>query len=205
MNTYKVSICILGDSYSGKSTFLNYVDKGFFKECYHKTLGVEFVSKSYIIENNVLKFYFWDLAGSDKFKTITSSYFNNTSIFLLFFDLNNIRSFFNLKSWLCRIEKNNLSNNYKIILIGNKNDLKKKVSNEEILNLINKYKFLNYLDVSLKNENDINKIILLIKDYCSYCIDTQQYQQIGIKLINKKEKKKESYYNYFSCFNFCYN
>ena len=30
MNTYKVSICILGDSYSGKTTFLNYVDKGFF-------------------------------------------------------------------------------------------------------------------------------------------------------------------------------
>jgi GTPase SAR1 family protein len=74
MNTCKVSICILGDSYSSKSTFLNYTEKGFFEECYHVTIGVEFLSISYIFENNVL--------------------------------------------------------NYKVILIGNKNDLENKVSDE---------------------------------------------------------------------------
>ena len=205
MNTYKVSICILGDSYSGKSTFFNYVEKDFFKEYYQETIGVEFLSKSYIVDNNLLKFYFWDLAGNSKFESITSSYFNNISIFLLFFDLNNIRSFFNLKSWLYRIKKNNFSKNYKIILIGNKNDLKKKVSDEEIIKLIDSYKFLNFLDVSLKNKNDIDKIIFLIKDYCSYCININQYSENGIKLINKKEEKQEITYNYFSCFNFCYN
>jgi hypothetical protein len=50
---------------------------------------------------------------------------------------------------------------------------------------------LNYLDISLKNKNDIDKIISLIKDYCLYCINNQQYKEIGIKLINKKGKKKK--------------
>ena len=91
----------------------------------------------------------WDTCGEEKFRALTRQYYRDTNGILLIFDLNNSKTFLNLKTWLKDI-KEVAPKNVIIILIGNKLDIRRNINKEDIEKFIDD-NFLIYYEISAKN------------------------------------------------------
>lgn len=61
--------------------------EGRFKNQHEPTLGVEFGSKVFHIQNKKIKLQIWDTAGQESFKAITRAYYKGSIASLLVFDI----------------------------------------------------------------------------------------------------------------------
>ena len=120
---FKVSL--IGDSGTGKTSIMIRFIDDFFTEDTKSTIGVDFKLVSLEMEKNVyIKMQIWDTCGSERFKSLTSSFIKTCSAFILVFDLTRENTFKNIDSWI-NIIKENTSPKF-FILIGNKSDLVEK-------------------------------------------------------------------------------
>lgn len=72
------------------------------------------------------------MAGQERFRTITTSYFRGCQGILLVYDITNLKSFENVESWIEQINKVNSEQHVNKLLVGNKCDMKdKRVVTEE--------------------------------------------------------------------------
>lgn len=78
-----------------------------------------------------LLFVHRDTAGQERFRTITTAYYRGAMGIMLVYDVNNERSFENIKNWIRNIEEN-ASADVEKMLLGNKCDLadRRQVSKE---------------------------------------------------------------------------
>lgn len=106
---YLFKICLVGNSGTGKTTFIESLIKNFYYESKEKTVGIDFFT--YIIDD--IKFQVWDTSGNIMFLGIVRSYFNDASGILLFFS--DKKSFDNIDYWTGEIRK--INQKCKIILI----------------------------------------------------------------------------------------
>ena len=106
---YLFKICLVGNSRTGKTTFIESLVKNFYYESKEKTVGIDFFT--YIIDD--IKFQVWDTSGDIMFLGIVRSYFNDASGILLFFS--DKKSFDNIDYWTGEIRK--INQKCKIILI----------------------------------------------------------------------------------------
>lgn len=106
---YLFKVCLVGNSGTGKTTFIESLVKNFYYESKEKTVGIDFFT--YIIDD--VKFQVWDTSGNIMFIGIVRSYFNDTSGILLFFS--DKKSFYNIDYWVEEIRK--INKKCKLILI----------------------------------------------------------------------------------------
>jgi Ras-related protein Rab-1A len=106
---YLFKICLVGNSGTGKTTFIESLVKNFYYESKEKTVGIDFFT--YIIDD--IKFQVWDTSGNIMFLGIVRSYFNDASGILIFFS--DKKSFDNIDYWIGEIRK--INQKCKIILI----------------------------------------------------------------------------------------
>jgi small GTP-binding protein len=111
---YLFKICLVGDSGTGKTTFIETLVKNFYYESKEKTIGIDFFT--HMIDD--VKFQIWDTSGNIMFIGIVRSYFHDASGILLFFS--NKKSFNNIDNWIQEIKK--INQNCKIILIQSQSD-----------------------------------------------------------------------------------
>jgi len=158
--TYAFKIILLGDPDVGKSSFASILANDHFPTEHFSTIGVEFVTNIVQLENGkFVKLLLWDTAGQERYRSLTRSYYNNVIGCFIFFDLTKKETFNNVKYWLDQISEKINDKSGVIYLIGNKLDLvnKRRVSNEEIINLIENYKnieTLKYFEVSIRNNKN---------------------------------------------------
>lgn len=121
---YLFKIALIGDSATGKtSILLRFVDD-FFTEDTKSTIGIDFKFVSLELEPNIYgKMQIWDTCGSERFKSLTTSFIKSCKAFILVFDITRQNTFKNIEQWIKTINENT-SPQY-MILIGNKNDLEK--------------------------------------------------------------------------------
>ena len=120
---YKLKIVAIGDSGVGKTNLIKRFITDTFNQNSKATLGVEFISKSYKIKNHIFKIEIWDTAGQERYKSITAVYYNGAKGALIVYDITSRNSFNNLDKWMTEI-KDKTSNDIKLMIIGNKIDLK---------------------------------------------------------------------------------
>ena len=120
---YKLKVVIVGDSGVGKSNLIKRFTSNEFNANSKATVGVEFLSKSYKINDKIFKIEMWDTAGQERYKSITSAYYKGAKGALLVYDTTSGQSFENISKWLSEI-KEKTNKETKQILIGNKIDLK---------------------------------------------------------------------------------
>ena len=92
---------------------------------------IDFKMKNITLHNKSAKLYIWDTAGQEKYRSIVSTYFKGCHGVLMMFDLSSERSFKNTKEqWydLCRTKADKAV----IMLLGNKSDLERRVSEAEV-------------------------------------------------------------------------
>ena len=131
---YKLKLVVVGDSGVGKTNLIKRFANNTFNSNSKATVGVEFLSKSFKINNRVFKIEIWDTAGQERYKSITAAYYKGAKGALVVYDITSKISFENIDKWMMEIKEKS-SKDLKIMIIGNKSDLKdgRQVSNEEAL------------------------------------------------------------------------
>lgn len=156
-----IKIIILGDSGVGKSRLChNYINMGqdYISDV---TIGVDYNYKSYYRNGIHYNINIWDTAGQDKYKSIIRSYYRNNDSCIIVLNTVNLESYKNAQYWIDEINKNSITKN--IYLIGNKIDLKHKIRqniiNEIIQNLIKINKNIKgYYEVSSLTGENVEQI-----------------------------------------------
>ena len=120
---YKLKVVVVGDSGVGKTNLIKRFITNTFSENSKATVGVEFISKSYKINNQVFKIEIWDTAGQERYKSITAAYYKGAKGALIVYDTTQKTSYENINKWMVEI-KDKASKDMKLMIIGNKTDLK---------------------------------------------------------------------------------
>ena len=182
---YLLKFVLLGDEYVGKTSIVSrYFDLPI--PCnYESTIGVDFNSKLVYNKSKIYKIQVWDTAGQERFRSIISSYYNGSCGIILVFDLSKYKTFANLEKWINEI--NNKKENYaKVILVGNKSELNREVSEEEVKAFVDKYE-LNYIEASVKNDHNIDEIFIKLIDELAK--DDLEKFSVNLKKIKVKENR----------------
>jgi small GTP-binding protein len=117
-----VKIVLIGDSGVGKSNLLLRYLKNEFVWDSKATVGVEFGSKKFKIENHNVKAQIWDTAGQERYRSITNAYYKGSKGALVVYDISRKVTFENVDKWISDLRKNS-DPDVMIILVGNKCDL----------------------------------------------------------------------------------
>ena len=144
----------------GKSNILSRYAKNTFKPNHEITIGCEFMAKNIQLKDKIIRIQIWDTAGQESFRSITRSYYKNSTCAFIVYDITSKKTFDNVIIWLneCR---DMCYKNILICLIGNKIDLedKREVTFEDGENFAKENNLL-FFETSAKNGNNINEIFL---------------------------------------------
>jgi len=183
---FLLKILLIGDPGVGKSTFCTKLNSGDFLNSYSSTIGVDFFCIYTDIDSKRYKLQIWDTAGQERFRSITRSYYRNSKIIIVMFDLNDY-DINSINKWLKEIDLY-CGKDIKILLIGNKLDLGKNINMTEINKLIDNND-LEYLEISVKENENFNDFFELLhltinnlpKDYFTV-------KQNNLNIVNNPKK-----------------
>jgi small GTP-binding protein len=145
-----MKIILIGDSGVGKTSFFRAFTQTNINDVLTTTIGVDFMNKNIRVNDKLVKVFLWDTAGLERFRELTTQYYRGTKIILLFYDVTYRNSFENLSRWLSSINSILTKEDYTLVIIGTKIDLKEpravsKVEAEEYANKIG----ADYYEVSI--------------------------------------------------------
>ncbi|MFX0081421.1 MAG: Rab family GTPase [Candidatus Hodarchaeota archaeon] len=156
-STFK--IIVAGDGGVGKTTLLHRYIENRFKFDTKMTIGVEIFNKVLTFATGAsTSLQIWDFSGQERFRFLLDSFVMGAKGALVLFDLTkNPRFLERIDDWVDLIEQQNKT--IPMVLIGTKADLEDKilVREEEILNLMEKHKFLKYFTTSSKTGLNVNE------------------------------------------------
>ena len=157
LRIYKV--IIIGDSKVGKISISYRVLKNEFNENLSSNIISDVQNYKIKVKNQKFIIQLWDNCINDNFDKYAPNLFNNVSIAILVYSINNRKSFENISVW------NNILFNQCFdcikFLIGSKNDLEeeRQVQKEEGENLKNEYNISYFFEASSKNGLNIKFLL----------------------------------------------
>ena len=156
----KYKIIWIGDSGVGKTCLLTKAIKKFFDQEIRSTLGFEYYNITINIKNKKILLQTWDPCGQESFQCIVNMFYKRAKLAILVYSIDNRKSFERINFWLDEIRLN-ASDNIKLILIGNKDDLndRREVSYEEGQEF-SKFNGFDYFMESSAKEGDTSSSIL---------------------------------------------
>lgn len=126
MYDYLAKIILLGPSGCGKSCLLHRFVKNEWRILTSQTIGVEFASKVVKIgtgsRRKRIKLQLWDTAGTERFRSVSRSYYRGAAGALLIYDISNYNTFASLGTFL-NDARALASPNLTMLLVGNKSDV----------------------------------------------------------------------------------
>jgi small GTP-binding protein len=163
---YQFTVILVGDLSVGKTSLIKrFMGEDFNVAC-QPTISTEFKVRSILLNpNEGAELKIWDTCGQEKFRSLTRQYFRQANGIILVYDCSDRKTFLNLEQWIKEIKENSPPN-CSLILVGNKVDLPRNVSNQEGMDFSEKHK-IKYVEVSAKDginielpfENISNEII----------------------------------------------
>ncbi|KOS17909.1 GTP-binding protein ypt4 [Escovopsis weberi] len=126
MYDYLAKIILLGPSGSGKSCLLHRFVKNEWRVLSSQTIGVEFATKIIKVGSGSrrkrIKLQLWDTAGTERFRSVSRSYYRGAAGAILVYDISSHVSFQGLQPFL-NDARALASPNLSVMLVGNKLDL----------------------------------------------------------------------------------
>ena len=195
-----VKIILIGDSAVGKTNIMSKYLKGEFQENTKATVGVEFGSKLFKIDNHTIKAQIWDTAGQEKYKAITGAYYKGSKGAFVVYDITRRDTFESADRWINDL-KVTADPKINIILIGNKCDLEDK---REVLKEQGEEKAKSFdcafLETSALKGDNIDKgfemmVNEIFKKYGEESMEDDDFgtmekgEDINLEKTNKVEKK----------------
>ena len=201
-------VVLIGDTSVGKTNILSKYLSNEFDPDSKATVGVEFGTRDFKIENNTVKVQIWDTAGQERYRSITNAYYKGAKGSLLVYDITNPKTFENVDKWLSDL-KTNAEEKISVVLVGNKTDLEseRKITVEQGKEKAELFK-LAFIETSALNGNNIEKAFNeLISDvYKNHheLFEKQAKVEITEKAINldhtEENKENQETKKRFCCF-----
>jgi len=119
---YNYKIIIIGDSGVGKTCLTYRATSGEFREKIAATIGFEYFPFVVKYQNKILKLEIWDTCGQEAYRSLIKSFFNNSSLAIIVYAIDNRKTFTSIDEWI-RQCKSLCAPDTKFFLIGNKNDV----------------------------------------------------------------------------------
>ena len=157
INTF-IKCLMVGSTGVGKSSILERYSSNVFINYFITTIGVDYKIKNIVLDNYNIKLQLWDTASQERFRCITSSYYRNSHIVIVCFDMTDKYSFNELNFWIEDANKH-ISEPILMAICGTKLDLEKGrvISFDEGKNYAD-YKNLPYFEISSKNNIGIDNM-----------------------------------------------
>ncbi|XP_013782566.1 ras-related protein Rab-18-B-like [Limulus polyphemus] len=150
-----LKILIIGESGVGKSSLMLRFTDDVFDPGLSATIGVDFKVKVLTVDGNRAKLAIWDTAGSERFRTLTPSYYRGAQGAILVYDVTNRTSFQKLDLWLNELETYSTKSNIVKMLVGNKIDKEARVvTREEGVKYARKHSML-FIEASAKTRDGV--------------------------------------------------
>lgn len=149
------------------------------------TAGLEYFSKDEIIDGKKVKVKIWDTAGQEQYKSLTRNFYRNSNGVVIVYDVSCKKSFNTVKDWVSSISDAS-DKDIKMILVGNKIDLPREVTNEEGKSMAQKYG-INFFETSAKDNIGITDSI---KDIAITILNSSKKNNNGGVDINNPEPSK---------------
>ena len=178
----QIKLIVLGNQFVGKTSLIKRITNDSFREFYMATIGVDYDRLDFEYKGFNHEIILWDTSGQDKFNFLLNSYFTSVNGAIIMCDVSVYQSFIQAKNWIdeFRIRKEN--ENVPILFLVNKIDIKNRsVCSREIKKLENE-KNVKTLEVSLKTNENIDKIFPIIFDDIFEKIEDNRLSLIGDKI-----------------------
>ena len=187
MDEYVIKILTLGDSGVGKTSIIQKFINDKFNQSMLSTIGVDFQSKVIIIDNIKVKLKIWDTTGQERFKTLTSQYYNGADGALLIFDITSKMTFDRISFWMNELNEKKKLNELGLLLIGNKIDLNdKRTVDKEEAEIFARENNINYYETSASKNININNVINDIAKQCLNIIKKNEERNYENSMNEKK-------------------
>lgn len=149
---YLFKVCLVGDSGTGKTTFIESLIKNFYYESNENTVAIDLLT--YMVDD--IKFQVWDTSGNIMFLGIVRSYFKDASGILLFFS--DKKSFDSIDYWVEEIRK--INQKCKIILIQSMCDSNiEYIGEDEVRLKCDKYFVDKFIKIDSKYMKNIESVL----------------------------------------------
>ncbi|KAK8866355.1 hypothetical protein M9Y10_009317 [Tritrichomonas musculus] len=195
---FLLKIVLIGESGVGKTNLLSRFSRDQFNPNSKTTIGVEFATKTFKVEDKNVKVQIWDTAGQERYKAITSAYYRGAVGAMLLYDITSSLTFSTLERWLKELREN-ADPNIIVMLVGNKSDLTeyRSISREDGMNFA-KLQNLLFIETSAKTSENVNKsfstlIFHIVHRYANTGFDESDKKDAsfpfpGITVIGEKAK-----------------
>ncbi|KAI9245122.1 rab11 protein [Phascolomyces articulosus] len=121
---YVFKLVVVGASGVGKTNLLGRFVHDTFELASKSTIGLDLNIKTMTINNKRVRVQIWDTAGQERYRSITKRYYRGAVGALLVYDITRHDTFEDIPRWLGELRLNDAHPESKVILIGNKSDLK---------------------------------------------------------------------------------
>ena len=183
-------LVVMGDISVGKSSLLARYINNTFDQFNESTIGAAFFTKHVQSENGEnVNLEIWDTAGQERYDSLLPMYYRGANIIIFVFDVNNPITLENLrKRWLPIINESSMKTLF--FVVGNKNDLENKVSDEDVTKLIQDYGDIDYFKVSAKADTGLEELFSKIVNRVIECSAFKSIDNTAVLQTEVASKKK---------------
>ncbi|PFX29331.1 ras-related protein Rab-7L1-like [Stylophora pistillata] len=156
-------VIIIGDATVGKTSFVKRYVNNHPGRDYKPTVGVDFALKVIkYSDDTTIRLQLWDIAGQERFSTMTRVYYKGAAACVIMFDLTSQQTFNSTIKWKRDLDsKCTLPDGKTIpcILVGNKSDLSstRPIEKEAIDKLCRENGFLGWTEMSVKEDVNVSE------------------------------------------------
>ena len=201
MSTYPPSsidlkIVVLGPAGVGKTCVIHRFCNGTFLNSTLPTIGAGFFPHTMQVDETEVNIMLWDTAGEERFRSVAPSLLRGANGLILVFDLSSSSSFPDVEIYLNMFldtTEYDCDKDLPVLLVGNKCDLERDISDETINEWAQEHKVKNIAYVSAKTGEGIDDAIQnFIKEFLKTPVQNDA-PPISINVKNEpapQEKKK---------------
>ena len=146
---YSCKIVLVGECSVGKTALTQRLVYDMYQKKVDATIGVDYSTKILkMTDSSLVKLQMWDTAGQENFISLIRTYYKDVGGAIIMFDLCDRRTFNRVHFWYNELKKNALED-YPIIIIGNKLDGLRVVTDYEAQEMAKNLDCL-YAEISVK-------------------------------------------------------
>lgn len=151
MEYTKGKVVFLGDTQVGKTAIINNYNKMNIENI-ESTIAVNSIKTTVNLDGKEVNLNLWDTAGQENYRCLLPLYVRGAQVGIIVFDLSNPVSYEHIEEWIKTFRQ---QNECTIIIVGNKNDLTKKVDIEKVYSELSE-KGITFYQTSAKTGDGID-------------------------------------------------
>ena len=153
---FNLKVVMAGEAGVGKSAMIK-SEKGF-ESVYMSTICFEHSWRDFKVNEKIIRMQIWDTSGQELYRSLINKFFNEASVVIIVFALDDVESFNKCKMWVNEI-KSFADDETILYLVGNKSDSENRnVSKEQIDSFMNSNNIKSYKECSAKNSESVNEL-----------------------------------------------